>query len=90
VPTRTLESHASRVRRKLAAARLPGWIVNVLGVGGGESGSVGRWREMASLRGFGYLDRLIIRRRSGPFGYGLGTARRRHARNYWSIETPFS
>ena len=33
VPTRTLESHASRVRRKLAAAGRPGWIVNVWGVG---------------------------------------------------------
>jgi DNA-binding response OmpR family regulator len=33
VPTRTLESHASRVRRKLAAAGLGGWIVNVWGVG---------------------------------------------------------
>jgi len=33
VPTRTLESHASRVRRKLDAAGLPGWIVNVWGVG---------------------------------------------------------
>src|SRR6266480_4430836 len=29
----TLESHASRVRRKLAAAGLPGWVVNVWGVG---------------------------------------------------------
>jgi DNA-binding response OmpR family regulator len=28
-----LESHASRVRRKLAAAGQPGWIVNVWGVG---------------------------------------------------------
>lgn len=33
VPTRTLESHASRLRRKLAAAGLEGWIVNVWGVG---------------------------------------------------------
>ena len=33
VPTRTLESHASRVRRKLASAGLAGWIVNVWGVG---------------------------------------------------------
>ncbi|HZC74845.1 MAG TPA: winged helix-turn-helix domain-containing protein, partial [Gaiellaceae bacterium] len=33
VPTRTLESHASRVRRKLTAAGLPGWVVNVWGVG---------------------------------------------------------
>jgi DNA-binding response OmpR family regulator len=33
VPTRTLESHASRVRGKLAAAGLPGWVVNVWGVG---------------------------------------------------------
>lgn len=33
VPTRTVESHASRVRCKLAAAGLPGWIVNVWGVG---------------------------------------------------------
>jgi len=33
VPTRTVESHASRVRCKLAAAGLPGWVVNVWGVG---------------------------------------------------------
>jgi DNA-binding response OmpR family regulator len=33
VPTRTLESHASRIRCKLAAAGLEGWIVNVWGVG---------------------------------------------------------
>jgi DNA-binding response OmpR family regulator len=33
VPTRTVESHASRVRCKLAAAGLPGWIVNVWSVG---------------------------------------------------------
>lgn len=33
VPTRTLESHASRVRCKLAEAGLPGWVVNVWGVG---------------------------------------------------------
>jgi DNA-binding response OmpR family regulator len=33
VPTRTLESHASRIRRKLAAAGLSGWVVNVWGVG---------------------------------------------------------
>jgi DNA-binding response OmpR family regulator len=32
-PTRTVESHASRVRCKLAAAALPGWVVNVWGVG---------------------------------------------------------
>jgi DNA-binding response OmpR family regulator len=33
VPTRTLESHASRIRCKLAAAGLAGWVVNVWGVG---------------------------------------------------------
>jgi DNA-binding response OmpR family regulator len=33
VPTRTLESHASRVRCKLAAAGLAGWVVNVWSVG---------------------------------------------------------
>jgi DNA-binding response OmpR family regulator len=33
VPTRTLESHASRVRCKLARAGLPGWVVNHWGVG---------------------------------------------------------
>lgn len=33
IHTRTVESHASRVRCKLAAAGLPGWIVNVWGVG---------------------------------------------------------
>jgi DNA-binding response OmpR family regulator len=32
-PTRTVESHASRIRRKLAAAGLDGWVVNVWGVG---------------------------------------------------------
>jgi DNA-binding response OmpR family regulator len=33
IPTRTLESHASRVRCKLAAAGLEGWVVNAWGVG---------------------------------------------------------
>lgn len=33
VPTRTVESHASRVRCKLANAGLPGWVVNAWGVG---------------------------------------------------------
>ena len=33
VPTRTLESHASRVRCKLARAGLSGWVVNIWGVG---------------------------------------------------------
>ena len=33
VPTRTVESHASRVRCKLAAAGLEGWIVNEWGIG---------------------------------------------------------
>lgn len=32
-PTRTLESHASRLRRKLEKAGLDGWIVNAWGVG---------------------------------------------------------
>ena len=32
-PTRTVESHASRIRCKLAAAGLGGWIVNAWGVG---------------------------------------------------------
>jgi hypothetical protein len=43
------------------------------------SGLVGMWREVASLGGFGLLDRLTIRVASGAFGYGLGTAERRHA-----------
>ena len=33
VATRTLESHASRVRRKLEDAGIDGWVVNVWGVG---------------------------------------------------------
>jgi DNA-binding response OmpR family regulator len=33
VATRTLESHASRIRRKLEEAGLPGYVVNVWGVG---------------------------------------------------------
>ena len=32
-PTRTVESHASRIRCKLEAAGLEGWIVNIWGVG---------------------------------------------------------
>jgi len=32
-PTRTVESHASRVRCKLATAGVGGWIVNIWGVG---------------------------------------------------------
>lgn len=32
-PTRTVESHASRVRCKLEAAGLAGWVVNAWGVG---------------------------------------------------------
>ena len=32
-PTRTVESHASRIRRKLESAGLEGWVVNVWGVG---------------------------------------------------------
>jgi DNA-binding response OmpR family regulator len=32
-PTRTVESHASRIRCKLAAEGLSGWVVNVWGVG---------------------------------------------------------
>jgi DNA-binding response OmpR family regulator len=32
-PTRTVESHASRIRCKLAAAGLDGWVVNAWGVG---------------------------------------------------------
>ena len=33
MPTRTLESHASRIRRKLAAVGLDDWVVNAWGVG---------------------------------------------------------
>jgi DNA-binding response OmpR family regulator len=33
VPTRTVESHASRLRCKLARAGLPDWVVNEWGVG---------------------------------------------------------
>jgi DNA-binding response OmpR family regulator len=33
VQTRTLESHASRIRCKLDRAGVPGWIVNLWGVG---------------------------------------------------------
>ena len=45
VPTRTLESHASRVRCKLARAGLPGYVVNVWGVAlrtSAQTGSTGQ------------------------------------------------
>ena len=75
--TRTLDSHASRLRRRLAEATETPYVVNAWGVGGGVRPGGGRCREVASLHGFpaGQVPRHRIapRGRSGTFGHGLGT-----------------
>ena len=56
--TRTLESHASRVRRKLNISDDDRYIVNVWGVVGAVAEGAGRWREVAWLLGFPASPRL--------------------------------
>jgi len=50
--TRTLDSHASRVRRKLQANGHGPFVINVWGVGRGVERAGGSWREVAWLLGF--------------------------------------
>jgi DNA-binding response OmpR family regulator len=73
--TRTLESHASRVRKKLCLDPDDRFIVNVWGVARRVAGVVGTWREVASGLGFPHLDGMGVRIRSRTFGHGLGTQR---------------
>jgi hypothetical protein len=47
--TRTVDSHASRVRRKLAAATDTPYVLNEWGVNRGVVGRVARWCRVASL-----------------------------------------
>ncbi len=49
--TRTLDSHASRLRRKLARPGAGPFLVNLWGVGQRVARGGGTWREVASLRG---------------------------------------
>jgi DNA-binding response OmpR family regulator len=56
--TRTLESHASRLRRKLNVADEDRYVVNVWGVARAMGRVVRRWREVASLRHFRASPRL--------------------------------
>lgn len=50
--TRTLDSHASRLRRKLHAIGAGPFVINIWGVGRRVAGVVPRWREVASLLRF--------------------------------------
>jgi hypothetical protein len=51
IRTRTLDSHASRLRRKLEAAGATGVVVNDWGVGRGVAGPDVEWRKVAWLQG---------------------------------------
>ena len=50
--TRTLDSHASRLRRKLGSVGEGPFVVNVWGVGRGVAAVGRRWRQVAWLHGF--------------------------------------
>jgi hypothetical protein len=50
--TRTLESHASRIRKKLCIGQDDRFIVNVCGVLRAVVGGVREWREVAFLHRF--------------------------------------
>ena len=50
--TRTLESHASRVRKKLCISPEDRFVVNVWGVARAVAGGVRKWRLVALLRRF--------------------------------------
>src|SRR5207247_11078270 len=71
--TRTLESHASRLRRKLTLSDEDRFIVNVWGVATAVAGGVPKWREVAFLRCFRASLRLAEPSRFRTFGDFLGT-----------------
>ncbi|MBA3376684.1 MAG: response regulator transcription factor, partial [Actinobacteria bacterium] len=75
--TRTLESHASRLRKKLRLAEGDSFVVNMWGVGGALEWGVGVWRDVASHLTFRHFDGMALRVRSRTFGHGLGTRGRR-------------
>ena len=65
--TRTVDSHACRLRRRLAELTDTPYVLNEWGVGGGVASGVGRWREVASLLGFRGSLRMATRPSSGTF-----------------------
>jgi len=73
--TRTLESHASRLRRKLTLSDEDRFIVNVWGVARAVAGVVRTWREVALLRRFRASLRLSEPRGFETFGDFVGTLR---------------
>jgi DNA-binding response OmpR family regulator len=75
--TRTLESHASRLRKKLRLAEDDRFVVNVWGVGRAVAGVVVKWREVASLHRLLPPLRMLEQKPPRPFGHGLGTRRGR-------------
>jgi len=73
--TRALESHASRVRKKLCVDPSDTFVVNVWGVPRRVEAGVGLLREVASCLGSRHPERMAMRRGFWSFGHGLGTRR---------------
>ena len=68
IRTRTVDSHASRLRRKLEAAGAADVIVNDWGIVGGVAGVAPKWREVALRLGFRASSRLSQPSVSGRLG----------------------
>ena len=71
--TRTLESHASRVRKKLCVDAADAFVVNVWGVPRAVAGGVGRSSEVAWLLRFAASPRSRSPSHSEAFGDFAGT-----------------
>ena len=71
--TRTLESHASRLRKKLRLAEGDSFVVNIWGVGGALEPSGGVCRDVASRLASRRFERMAMRVLFRAFGHGLGT-----------------
>jgi hypothetical protein len=65
--TRTLDSHASRLRRRLAEATDTPLVLNIWGVGQGLVLGGGKWSELAFLQRFGAVLRMAAGRISDSF-----------------------
>jgi excisionase family DNA binding protein len=73
IRTRTADSHASRLRRKLDAAGARDVIVNDWGVVGAVASDVRKWREVAWLLSFRASTRMVARCCSETFVDFVGT-----------------
>ena len=68
IRTRTVDSHASRLRRKLEAAGAVDVVVNQWGVGRGVAGSGAYWCEVAWAQGFRHPGHVAKPSRFQGFG----------------------